>query len=152
MSNQISDRILEINHQIIGAAIQIHRVMGPGRLESVYQLCMEEEFESRGLRYQAKVPLDMQYGKRLMKRAFFADFVVEDEVVVELKSARLRPPSAVPQVLTYLTFAELDVGLILNFGRETMKSGIRRVIKGGRVIEGLEFVDGLPVFNPEKED
>jgi iron complex transport system substrate-binding protein len=119
--------INQITGAIIETACHVHTSLGPGLLESVYESVLAELLTRRGfsVKRQMSVPLEFE-GVRL-KEAFRVDLFVEDTVVVELKSVETLPPVCIKQLLTYLRLLDAPVGLVLNFGANTMREGIRRV-------------------------
>ena len=117
-----------ITQEIIGAAIEVHRALGPGLLESAYEACLAHEFELRGLAFQRQLEVPINYKGIRVETAFRADFVVEGKVVVELKAAERHAPVYDAQVLTYLKLMQLPVGLILNFNTKILTDGIKRLV------------------------
>ena len=117
----------DVSGAIVDAAIQVHRELGPGLLESVYETVLAHELSSRGLDVKRQAPIAIQYRDLELPDAFRADLIVDDLVIVELKSVEQVAPVHKKQVLTYLRMTNLNVGLLLNFGCETMKSGIHRI-------------------------
>lgn len=115
---------------IVDAAIKVHRVLGPGLLESVYQVALAHELQSRGLGLRVEVPIDIQYEGLRIENAFKADIVVESLVLIELKSVEKLSPVHFKQTLTYLRLTGLRVGLLINFGAELVRDGIHRVVMG----------------------
>ena len=116
----------DITEQIIGCAIEVHRHLGPGLLESVYESAMCVELETAGLPFARQIGVPVYYKGELIAE-HRPDLVVKDEVVVEIKSVEQFNPVFVAQMLTYLQITGLRVGLILNFNRPVMKDGIKRV-------------------------
>ena len=112
--------------EIIGAAIEVHRTLGPGLLESIYEEALGIEFELRAIPYQRQVSVDVHYKGRVIKGQRL-DILVADEVVVELKSVANLPEVAVSQVLSYLKSTGLKRGLLINFGVSKLTTGIRRL-------------------------
>jgi len=119
--------INEVSGAVVDAAIQIHREIGPGLLESVYETVLAHELRSRGLDAIRQAPIAIRYRGLEIPDAFRADLIVKNLVIVELKSVEQVAPVHKKQVLTYLRMTNLQVGLLLNFGCETMKSGIHRI-------------------------
>ncbi len=112
--------------RIIGAAIEVHRILGPGLLESIYEDALCREFELTGIEHKRQVPLTIEYkGKAIAGQRL--DLVVLDEVVVEIKSSRTLPDSAVAQVLSYLRASGLKKALLINFGERRLADGIKRI-------------------------
>ncbi len=115
-----------LTERIIGAAIEVHRHLGPGLLESIYEEALCHEFDLRGIHYERQKQVDVVYkGKRIKGQRL--DLVVEGEVVVELKAAWVVPEVATAQVLSYLKSTGLRVGLVINFGVERLVDGIKRI-------------------------
>jgi GxxExxY protein len=118
-----------ISANVIHAAISVHRELGPGLLESVYQDCMLIELRNLGVRVQGEVPLPVFYkGERIRDEGFRLDLLVEDLVIVELKSVEVIQPVHKKQLLTYLRLANKELGLLINFGEVLLKKGIHRII------------------------
>jgi GxxExxY protein len=124
--NKYDGFAVEITERIIHCAIEVHRHLGPGLLESVYESAICIEFESAGLTFARQVGVPLYY-KGELTAEHRPDLIVGDQVVVEIKSIDWFNPVFVSQMLTYLRVTGLRVGLILNFNREVMKAGIRRV-------------------------
>jgi len=115
---------------IVDAAIKVHRVLGPGLLESVYQVALAHELRSRGLGLRVELPIDIQYEGLRIENAFKADIVVESLVLIELKSIEKLSPVHFKQTLTYLRLTGLRLGLLINFGAGLVRDGIHRVVLG----------------------
>jgi len=122
----------EISAKIIDVAIDVHRRLGPGLLESVYQAVLPHELAKRGLRVQAEVPVSIVWDGIKLEVGFRADVIVEDAVIIELKSVESVAPVHKKQLLTYLRLADKRLGLLINFGTELLKDGIHRVVNGLR--------------------
>ena len=119
----------QLSSKIIQAAIAVHRELGPGLLESVYQSCILIELEKLGIEAQSQVALPIMYrGQKLDGQGFPMDLLVEDTVVVELKSARKVEAVHKKQLLTYLRLADKPLGLLINFNEPLLKDGITRII------------------------
>ena len=116
----------ELTEKIIGAAIEVHRKLGPGLLESVYEEALCYEFELQGMKYQRQVPADIVYKGKVIKGQKI-DLLVEDEVVVEIKSLSKMPEVALAQTLYYLKATTRRRGLIVNFGEKRLIDGVKRV-------------------------
>ena len=121
----------EITEKIIGAAIEVHRHLGPGLLESAYEECLCYELNQAGLMFQRQVHLPISYKGILLQSAHRMDLIVEDAVVVELKATEEMPPLYSAQLLTYLKSSQKPVGLLINFNVPVLKEGIRRVANSG---------------------
>jgi len=120
----------EIAREIVDAALKVHRALGPGLLESVYEIVLAYELERRGLRVMRQVPVSVQYENLVIDGGFRADLIVERKVIVELKSVERTAPVHKKQTLTYVRLAGLRLGLLVNFGAALMKDGITRLVNG----------------------
>ena len=115
----------DVTERIIGAAIEVHRLLGPGLLESIYEQALCHELAVRGVGFERQVPIDVVY-KDLRISGQRLDLVVEGQVIVEIKSLSALPDVAEAQILSYLKAAGLKRGLIINFGAKLLVSGIKR--------------------------
>lgn len=120
----------EITGVLIDTAVSVHRALGPGLFESVYQEVLAFELALRGLRVDKEVPIPVIWKDVHLDIGFRADMIVEDLVLLELKSVETIVPVHKKQLLTYLRLADKRVGLLLNFGVEMMKNGIHRIVNG----------------------
>lgn len=120
----------EIATVILDAAFKIHRTLGPGLLESVYQATLDFELQKRGLRVLQQVGLPVYYEDIKLELGFRVDLIVADKVIIEIKSIETLAPVHKKQLLTYLRLMNLRLGLLLNFNVELMKNGIQRVVNG----------------------
>lgn len=118
----------EITGQVVDAALKLHTRLGPGLLESVYELVLARELERRGLTVEKQKPVSFEFDGLQFNEAFRVDLLVEGSVVVELKSVETLTPVHSKQLLTYLRLLNLPVGLLLNFGAATMKEGLHRIV------------------------
>lgn len=118
----------DITEKVIGAAMEVHRLLGPGLLESAYAACLSRELELQGLSVHCQVPVSLDYKGLNIECAYRFDMVVEGKVVVELKSVEVIHPVHEAQLLTYLKLSGLHVGLLLNFNVPVLKDGIIRKI------------------------
>jgi len=119
----------EITEKVLGAAIEVHKHLGPGLLESTYEACLCHEFAIRGLSFQQQVQLPLEYKGLRLDAAFRLDLVVEGKIIIELKSQESLLPVHEAQLMTYLKLTGMRVGLLLNFNVPIMKDGIiRRVL------------------------
>ncbi len=121
-------RANEVSGGIVDAAIQVHRTLGPGLLESVYERALEHELRKRGFRVARQVPVPVAYDGLTFDEGFRADLIVEDVVIVELKSIETLSRVHSKQLLTYLRLADKPLGLLINFGSLLLKDGIHRVV------------------------
>jgi GxxExxY protein len=120
----------EIATQIVDAAFKIHTTLGPGLLESVYEVVLAHELQKRGFRVARQVPIPIVYEGIKFDEGFRADLIIEDKVIVELKSVEAVAPVHKKQVLTHLRLMDLKLGLLINFGEELIKDGISRIANG----------------------
>ncbi len=126
-----SDKSLDgITSAIIDASIQIHRTLGPGLMESVYETLLARALERRGIRAARQVSVSFDFENMHFADACRIDLLIEDSVVVELKSVEKIAPIHSKQVLTYLRLLKLPLGLLINFGEATLKQGLHRVVNG----------------------
>lgn len=116
-----------ITSEIIRAAINVHRELGPGLLESVYETCLLSELEYQGIDFRNQVPVDILYRDRVVSNALRIDLLVQDQVVVELKSVDKVLPIHKAQLLSYLKLTKRQVGLLINFNVELLKDGLIRM-------------------------
>ena len=118
----------EISGAIVDASVRIHRKFGPGLLESLYETILACDLRRRGLRVERQRLITFSYDGMDVEHAFRADLLVDESVIVEVKSVEHVAPVHSKQLLTYLRLTNLRVGLLLNFGAEVMKDGIKRVV------------------------
>ena len=121
------DGEIELTEVIIGAAIEVHRALGPGLLESAYERCMVYELGLRGVNVQAQVPVPLYYKGIPLDLSYRLDLVVSHSVIVEIKSVPTLLPVHTAQVLTYLRLTNRQVGLLINFYVPVLKQGVRRL-------------------------
>jgi GxxExxY protein len=120
----------DVAKEVVDAAYVIHTQLGPGLLESVYEVLLADELIRRGLSVQQQVPIAIEHNGRKFDEAFRADLIVNASVIVELKSVEETRPVHKKQVLTYLRLTGLKLGLLINFGEALIKDGITRVANG----------------------
>jgi len=125
-----ADDLNKISNVVIGAAIEVHRLLGPGLLESAYQQCLAWELGQQGLAVEQQVTVPLRYKLLHIENGYRVDMLVEREVIVELKSVDGLLPIHTAQLLTYLKLTGLRLGLLLNFKVDVMRSGIKRVANG----------------------
>jgi GxxExxY protein len=118
----------EITNQIIGSAIEVHRLLGPGLLESAYERCLSRELELRGLRFQQQVALPVVYKGVALDCGYRLDLLIEDQIVVEIKAVETLSPIHEAQVLTYLRLGGWPIGLLINFHVPCLKDGVKRLV------------------------
>jgi GxxExxY protein len=121
-------RLNGITESVIGAAIAVHRTLGPGLLESAYEACLAFELTDRGLKVEQQVPLPVVYRGVNLECGYRLDFLVEDAVIVEVKAVDDLAPIHEAQVLSYLKLSGLRVGLLINFNVMVLKRGLRRIV------------------------
>jgi len=121
------EAIERIATNIVDASVGIHRGLGPGLLESVYEIVLAGELERRGHKVDRQKPVDIHYDGLSFPAAFRLDLLVDDSVIVEIKSVERLAAVHAKQMLTYLRLSDKRLGLLLNFSGETMKEGIRRL-------------------------
>jgi GxxExxY protein len=122
------ERLNRITGQIIGAAIEVHRALGPGLLESAYEACLAFELVEHGLQVERQKPLPLVYKQVELDCGYRLDLFVEDSVIVEIKAVDQLAPIHQAQLLSYLKLADCKVGLLINFNVKLLKNGIRRVV------------------------
>ena len=120
--------INELSSKIIGAAIEVHKALGPGLLESAYEECLCHELFLRKVPFERQKPLPLNYKGKQLDCGYRMDLVVEDRIVVELKSCEKIEPIYQAQLLTYLRLLKFNLGLLLNFNVPMMRSGIMRIV------------------------
>ena len=120
----------ELSGEIIAAAIDVHKNLGPGLLESVYHFCLIEEFERRFINFKTQVKLPLHYKGKCLNKDFLIDLLVEDMIVVELKAIEAILPIHEMQLVTYLKLSKMKLGLLINFNVPVLTKGIRRKING----------------------
>jgi GxxExxY protein len=120
--------INQLTSKIIGAAIEVHKILGPGLLESAYEECLCHELSIQGVSFEKQKPLSIDYKGKKLDCGYRLDMVVENAVVLELKSFEKIESIHHAQLLTYLKLSELNIGLILNFNVSLMRDGIVRIV------------------------
>ncbi|HEU4952110.1 MAG TPA: GxxExxY protein [Holophagaceae bacterium] len=118
----------DLTERVIAAAIAVHRTLGPGLLESAYEACLCAELAEAGLAFDRQRPLRIRYKSAEVDCGYRMDLVVEDRLVLELKSVELLLPIHEAQLITYLKLSGLRTGLLLNFNTQLMKDGIKRKV------------------------
>jgi len=118
----------EIGRLVVDAAIAVHKALGPGLLESVYEVILARELERQGLRSERQVPVAIEYNGVRFDEGFRADILVEGKVILELKSVETISNAHKKQLLTYLKLTGMRLGYLLNFGEALMKDGITRIV------------------------
>lgn len=120
----------EVSHAVVTAAMRVHTELGPGLLESTYQACLQHELRKMGIRSEAQVGLPVFYDSTKLDLGYRIDLLVEDLVVVELKSIDAIAPIHHAQILSYLKLSGKSIGLLINFNVVHLKAGIKRYVNG----------------------
>ncbi|MFZ4387338.1 MAG: GxxExxY protein [Chthoniobacterales bacterium] len=118
----------EIGSVVVDSAIEVHRLLGPGLLESVYEASLLHELQLRGLSVVAQLPIDVEYKGVRFEKGFRADLIINGIVIIELKSVELLTAAHRKQLQTYLRLSDIKLGFLLNFGAALMRSGIVRAV------------------------
>jgi GxxExxY protein len=118
----------EIGSVIVDSAIEVHRFLGPGLLESVYEAALSHELQLRGLSVVAQVPIDVEYKGVRFEKGFRADLIINGIVIIELKSVEILTAVHRKQLQTYLRLVDIKLGFLLNFGAALMRNGIVRAV------------------------
>ena len=118
----------ELSKVIIGAAIEVHKTLGPGLLESVYETCLERELVIRGLKVKRQVGLPLVYKDISCDIGYRVDLLVENKVIIEIKSVEALNDVHIAQVLTYLKLSRCKLGLLINFNVKRLKEGVKRLV------------------------
>ncbi len=114
--------------KIIGAAVEVHKQLGPGLLESIYEECLEFELLQAGLSVERQKPLPVEYKSLKLQGEYFIDLLVDGRVIIELKTVEHILPVHEAQLMTYMKLANIKVGLLLNFNVAVLKQGVRRIV------------------------
>jgi len=118
----------KLSRQILDAAITVHKEMGPGLLESVYEVCLCEELSSRGINVQQQVILPLYYKGKLLEKEFRIDMLVENKIIIEVKAVEVTLPVHQAQIISYLKMADKQLGLLINFNVPLLKDGFHRFV------------------------
>jgi GxxExxY protein len=119
-----------LSNRVIGAAIEVHRILGPGLLESVYELALERELQLTGLKVRRQQAVPLKYKATALGDGFRIDILVDDLLLLEIKAVEQLLPLHEAQLLTYLRLTGKRLGLLINFNTRTLKDGIKRVVNG----------------------
>lgn len=117
-----------LTRKVIGAALEIHKELGPGLLESAYQRCLEYELLASGLEVKKELIFPIRYKEVVLNHAYRIDLLVENQLVIELKTVEFLTDVHLAQILTYMKFGGFQKGLLLNFDVKMLKDGIKRVV------------------------
>jgi len=120
----------EISHKIVGCALEVHKALGPGLLESAYQECLCYKLQKEGLSVQKEKPMPLVFEEVKLECGYRIDILVENKVVVEIKSVEALNDVHLAQTLTYMKLGNYKLGLLINFNVTLLKRGIKRVING----------------------
>ena len=120
----------ELTEAIIGAAMEVHRTLGPGLLESTYEMCLCRELAIRGIRFERQVPIPVEYKGVKLDCGYRADIVIDGTILLEIKAIDSLLPIHDAQLLSYLKLAGWKIGLLINFNVELLKNGLRRRVFG----------------------
>jgi len=123
-----NEKLNKITETIIGAVINVHRALGPGLLESAYEACMVYELAQAGLKVEQQKPLPIVYRGVKLECGYRMDLIIDNEVIVEIKSIEKLLPIHQAQLLSYLKLSNCRVGLLINFNIKVLKNGIQRVV------------------------
>ena len=130
--------LLSLSNTIIGAAIEVHKELGPGLLESVYEDCLKVELESRGLKAETQIDLPLIYKGQETGKYYRIDMLVEDVFIVELKAVEALKPLHEVQLLTYMKLSNVKMGLLVNFNVPKLRDGIKRKLNGYLEYKGIK--------------
>jgi iron complex transport system substrate-binding protein len=123
----VTERVEQLARTAIDCGLKVHQALGPGLLESVYEACLLQSLASRGLKVERQKPVPVRFDGMILNEGFRADLLIEDRLLIELKSTESFAPVHGKQVLTYLRLIDLPLGLLMNFGASTFKEGLRRI-------------------------
>ena len=118
-----------ISGKVIGAAIEVHRHLGPGLLESSYHACLCRELELREIAYHSQVTLPLEYKGILITKGYLIDLLIDDSLIVEIKSVEKLLPIHSAQLMTYMRLRRVSSGLLMNFNVDALPNGIRRILR-----------------------
>lgn len=122
------ENLEEIGKQIVDAAYQVHKELGPGLLESAYERCLILELLERGLKVERQVKLPVKYKGKLIEEGYRLDILVENEIIIELKAVEIILPVHIAQLISYLKLSDKRLGYVINFNVELIKNGIHRKV------------------------
>jgi GxxExxY protein len=117
-----------LSKQIIGCALDVHKILGPGMLESAYEECLVYEMKQKSLKFERQKPIPVLYKEIKLDCGYRIDLLVENQIIVELKSLDLLSKIHTAQILTYMRFANIKTGLLINFNVTVLKNGIKRFV------------------------
>lgn len=120
----------QLSKIILDAAYTVHKEMGPGLLESIYEHCLVDELRSRGLHAEQQVLLPLYYKRKRLTKDFRIDILVENEIIIEIKAVEIILPIHEAQIISYLKLADMWLGLLINFNVPLLKNGYKRFVNG----------------------
>jgi GxxExxY protein len=126
--NELSEEINNLSYQIIGCAIEVHKILGPGLLESAYQKCLIFELKKAGFKVEKEISLPITYKSIELDHGYRIDLLVNNQIVIELKTVEELTEVHKAQVLTYLKLGDFPLGLLINFNSKILKNNIKRYI------------------------
>ena len=118
----------QLSKIILDACITVHKEMGPGLLESVYEFCLMKEFEIKNVKVKNQVPISLVYKNYTLDKEFYIDILVEDEIILELKSSEKMFPVYEAQIISYLKLTKMKLGFLINFNVPLLKDGFKRFV------------------------
>ncbi|MCB5267810.1 MAG: GxxExxY protein [Candidatus Cloacimonetes bacterium] len=131
MSRPVDKKALDdLCYKIIGCAIEVHQLMGPGLLERAYQECLQHEFDLQNVRYISQCCIGLSYKESTLNTMYIADFLVEDQVIVEIKAVSDILPIHQAQLISYLNLSNKPTGLLINFHTLRLNDGVKRLFPG----------------------
>jgi len=125
----MAEMLNRLSHVVIGCAIEVHRALGPGLLESAYEECLAHELKTASLHFERQKPIALRYKTVNLECGYRLDFLVEDKLVIELKSVEALSPIFEAQILTYMRLADKPLGLLMNFNAQVLKHGLKRFVR-----------------------
>ena len=128
MHQEVGKELDALARQVVDAAFTVHKTLGPGLLESAYEVCLGIELNRRGINFESQLPLSIVYDDITVESAFRLDILVEDRLIVELKAVERLLPIHEAQLLTYLRLSQRRLGLLINFNTPLIKDGIKRLV------------------------
>jgi len=129
---EISEELNALSYKVIGLAIEVHRNLGPGLLESAYQACLLHELKKAGLKVEKEIPLPINYKEIKLEQGYRIDLLIEDKLVIELKTVEEFTSVHYAQILTYLRLGNFPLGLLINFNSKILKNNIKRFINSNK--------------------
>ena len=128
MSNEVQQSRDPLTEKVIGCAIEVHRILGLGLLESAYQRCLSLELRNLGLQFETEVPMPVRYKNEILDCGYRADMLVEKSLILELKAVETILPIHQAQLLTYMKLSGIHLGLLINFHQTRLIDGLKRFI------------------------